>query len=68
MWNYIPDADDRQTSLILDCHTGIWEALTLLLGSPSNRIRIKNRLKEQYKVCGYKELMTAYSDFKNRTP
>jgi osmoprotectant transport system ATP-binding protein len=68
VWNYIPDADDPETTLILDHPTDIWEALTSLLSSKNNHIRIKDLLGEKYKVCGFKELMTAYNDFKNRRP
>ena len=66
IWDYIPQQDDTSTEIILDHHTGVWEALVALLKSDSNRVRAKNSVTGEYKTCGYKELMTAYSDFKDK--
>lgn len=66
LWDYIPTRDDTSTEITLDDDTGVWEALAALLKSDSNRVRISNSSTGQYKTCGYKELMTAYSDFKDK--
>lgn len=67
IWDYLPQQDDPQTAITLDDQTGVWEALAALLRSDNNRVRIKNSLTSEYKAYGYKELMTAYSDFKDRS-
>ena len=64
VWDYFPDQNDTETTIVLDIHANIWEALESLLGSENNHIRIKNLQTETYKIAGYKELMTAYSEFK----
>lgn len=66
IWDYIPEKDEPEISINLNSDTDIWEALDSLLRSEKNRIRIKNLRTGTSKVGGYKELMTAYSEFKTR--
>lgn len=65
IWDYIPIQDDLQTQIVLDHCTDVWEALTILLKSAGNTVRINHGLTGEHKVCGYKELITAYSNFKD---
>ena len=65
IWNFIPDQDNRDASASSTTNSNIWEALELLLQSGKTAIRIKNTQSETFKIAGYKEVMTAYSEFKN---
>ncbi len=65
IWNFIPEIDDQKISTEENANIDIWEALTSLFNSEKNRIRIFNTQLKTHKTAGYKEIMTAYSDFKN---
>jgi osmoprotectant transport system ATP-binding protein len=64
VWDFIPALDNKEATIFLDS-SNIWEALESLLQSGKTTIRIKNAKSETFKIVGYKELMTAYSEFKN---
>ncbi|WP_026899410.1 ABC transporter ATP-binding protein [Daejeonella oryzae] len=65
IWNFIPEQDETAATLYNNSDTDIWEALSLLVESENNLILINNPLLGSSKACGYKEIMTAYSEFKN---
>lgn len=68
LWALISFRDDQETGRILSSEIDIWEALEALLRSDRNTIRIHHSTTGEHKSCGYKELMTAYSDFKSTHP
>ena len=63
LWDYIPGRDDSNKIISLSILTNIWEALESVLQSGNKYIRIENQ-KGNSKSLSYKELMTAYSEFK----
>ena len=66
VWKYIPEqTDGAKASNSLSKETSLWDVLAALLQSENNRIHIQGHGAEN-KVSGYKELMTAYSEFKTR--
>ena len=65
VWDLIPDLDNSEATIFSTANSNIWESLELLLRSGEAILRIKNAHSETFKIAGYKELMTAYSEFKN---
>ena len=63
LWDYIPGRDDSNKIISLSILTNIWEALESVLQSGNKYVRIENQ-KGNSKSLSYKELMTAYSEFK----
>lgn len=65
VWLYIPGKDDVNISDSLPPAINLWEALARLIRTEKKFIGFRNQ-GGQSKVAGYQELMTAYSEFKNR--
>lgn len=68
LWDFIVKKDLYGTGPALSSETNIWAALESLLQSDSNTIEIRHSGSGVQTGCGYKELMTAYSDFKSSQP
>jgi osmoprotectant transport system ATP-binding protein len=65
VWNDLPEQGESGVSPGTD-EQNLWGVLDALQRSGSAFIHIKSPVTGQQKVIGYRELMMAYSDFKNR--
>lgn len=65
VWLYITGKDDVNIPDSLPPTINLWEALARLIRTEKKFIRFRHHSGES-KVGGYKDLMTAYSEFKNR--
>jgi len=65
VWQHLGD-DEEYRSTPATKSRSLWEILDSLQRSGSNRIRVELPGTGKQKVIGYRELMTAYSDYKNR--
>ncbi|MBC7746032.1 MAG: ATP-binding cassette domain-containing protein [Flavobacterium sp.] len=65
VWNLLSAHENLPAENFLNYELDIWTALNFLLSSESKAVRVKNTLTDEFKVCGYKELMNAYSLVKN---
>ncbi|MEO8796211.1 MAG: ATP-binding cassette domain-containing protein, partial [Daejeonella sp.] len=65
IWSFIPEKSDQKVIGEENANLDIWSALEALLHSANNKIRIFSQDTKTSKTAGYKEIMTAFSDFKN---
>ncbi|NEU07968.1 ATP-binding cassette domain-containing protein [Flavihumibacter sp. R14] len=64
VWGHLSEQKHSESTMVSKGEN-LWEVLDSLQRSGSNRVRVNNPASGEQKVIGYRELMTAYSDFKN---